>query len=317
MLEKRKRHEIKIIVVLSVLILIIYGLAAILLITVNSGNDTSLSQPLNLGESVKKMTIESDAGTYHLERGQINWQSPDADGIPLNQVTISNMTDLFTGIEADRVIEDGSSYFSQFGLETPQYRITVSGDSMEKVYLIGDLNYTLGQYYVAIEGEPQVYLIAQSDVENTMKTLLQLVDDPELSDTQSSEIISLDVNGTEGRFTATLEDDVFVFESDGERYEGDAYSALDVYYSLKNLAYTSCVSFDASDAELDSYGLQTPDIVIGFRLTDTDDLYLVKIGQGEDGNYYLSSGNDRIVYQITEEEYDGLNEDTQLSNLIE
>lgn len=48
MLEKRKRHEIKIIVVLSVLILIIYGLAAILLITVNSGNDTSLSQPLNL-----------------------------------------------------------------------------------------------------------------------------------------------------------------------------------------------------------------------------------------------------------------------------
>ena len=317
MLEKRRLHEIKIIIILAVLCVIFYGGAAILTVAAASGEDDTPVQAMYLGESVKAVTVETEEGTYHLEKEKVDWLSPEAENVNLDQVAIGNMTDLFTRAEPDRIIKDGSAYFGQFGLEDPAYRITVSGESEEKVYLIGSYNDILQQYYMAVEGEPAVYLISQRDAEYSMKTLLQLVGKPELSSIQSSYITALSFDGTAGHFDARKEGDIFIYEDGAETYEGDGYSALDIYYTLKNTDYSHCVVFDAAETEQAAYGLAEPDIHVTLTLEGEEEPYQIKIGRGEDGNYYLSSGAEHIIYQITEKEYQQLDEDTQISNLIE
>lgn len=316
MSEKRKQQELKVIKILSILIVLVYGIAAVIIALGSSQEETVLGSEINLASPVKQITVETEGESYGLIKEKTVWYSAEEQEVKLSQTKVTAMASAFSNFEPGRIIEDGSKYVEDFGLKTAQYRITIETEAGARTYLVGDYNAILRQYYVMMEGEPSVYLLDKSQVEKCTKTFLDLIADPALSSVESSAITEFKVDGTRDHYRAYKEGEIFRFESEGKTYDSNEYGALNIYYALKNVGYDRCVEYQATEKDLEKYGLKKPEISIEVKTNDGT-VYEVNIGQGRDEAYYINSGNAAVVYKITEEEFETLDEKTMISNFVE
>ncbi|MCI8609862.1 MAG: DUF4340 domain-containing protein [Firmicutes bacterium] len=317
MSEKRKRHELKLILILAVASLLLFGGAACFNLLLSQNEQDDLMTALNMKTNIKTMGVSDGADAYEMVKEKGDWYNPAEENTPVNKTLVGTMANVFNDLSPDRAIIEGGQYFAQFGLEQPQYVIKTIGDGEEKTYLIGDFNPILQQYYVAMEGADTVYLVAKSDVEKTMKTFLNLVAPPTLEWMNASDITAYGVEGPEGAFRAYLVGEVYRFDTeDGESYDGDAYGATNIFYNLKKLPCDNCVSYDADAQDMRKYGLDEPNMIFTLELAEGDP-YVVKVAQAKDKSAYLNAGGNTIVYQITEEEYESIAKMALLSQFIE
>ncbi len=320
MVEKRKKHELKIILILIFAIILFYGIAAgISMYNQANANDDPLDG-VNIVGAISLLQVDNGTETYSLTRSGSTWYCVEDEDVSLNQSTISTMNTTFKDFEATRIIEDGNQYLAEFGLDDPQYIFTKQQEDGVTVYLVGNYNASLNEYYVMIEGTSQVYLISKSKMDKCTYALIEMIASPELSSVDSSSIQEIIVDGTEGGFRAYRSDDIFIFESeDGEIHESNSYSALNIYYGLKNLDYETCFTYHATGDDLSACGMDTPLIEVTIVYNDSDENsceYVVKIAQGEDGNYYVVSGNEDVIYQLSTDDFDTINEKTLWSYFV-
>lgn len=315
MSDKRKQHELKLIVVLAVASLAFYLAAAGLTLLFSRNSEDEASLALNMESNVQTLEVTNQEEPYRLTKSKGEWYEPDKADVPLNQTMCGTMTGIFTDFEPDRVIEDGAAYFAQFGLDDPEVIVTATADGATRTYLVGDFNDTLQQYYVALEGSDDIYLVPKKQVERATMTLLNLIAVPTLSKMDSSSVEAYQVEGPDGAFRAYRFEEIYRFEAGTETYDGDAYGATNIFYALKNLACDHCVSYSADEEDMKGYGLDSPDLTVTLELTDGS-LYVVKIAKAKDGAY-LNAEDNSIVYQLTAEDYETLKEKLALSNFIE
>ncbi|MGN0714595.1 MAG: DUF4340 domain-containing protein [Anaerovoracaceae bacterium] len=317
MSEKRRQHEIRLILLLTAACLVVY-LAAAVMYFAGSGEEEAADAALRMTSTGKSATIVEDGGTWHLEQKEnaTQWTCMEEPDVALNSTAVSMMVSSLKDLQADRVITDGSEYFDSFGLGDPQYRITVKSPSEEKTWCIGALNVVLGQYYVTEEQEDTVYLVPERQVEKCVKHLTDLVATPGLEDMNSAQIRKYRVKTPEESYTVYKAGENYQYKmEDGTVYDGNSYTAEDIFFALKNTDCSSCVAYHASEADLQAYGLNQPDIVITLILQDDTEL-VVRVAENEDGTGYLNAWENEVIYHITAKDLENLKEKISLKNQL-
>lgn len=313
MAEKRRQHEIRLILLLAAACLAVYLAAAAFLLTGNSAEEQD-DAALRTAASLTEMEVTGADGSFRMEKNQAEWYCVTKD-VPVNSTEVSVMASSFGELTADRIIPQGTACFSQFGLDGDAYQVTVQSQEGKKTWKVGNYNAILDQYYVTVDDGDTIYLVPRQQMEKCMKSLLNLVATPGLTAMNSSEIREYEVrNGTE-HYTASKSGDVFRYRADGKMYEGNGYSAEDIFFALKNIACDNCVTYDASESDLRNFGLDQPEIEIRLTMKD-DSVFTVKVAEAEDGTGYLNAWDNQIVYHITVRELENLKEKISLKNQL-
>lgn len=312
-------------------VLVIVCIAALIALNVNEKQE----QIKTSGETVfeldpDKVTAVSwvyDGTTLGFSRTDDGWQYDDDTDFPVSTDAIDNLLETFREFGASFTIENADD-LGQYGLDDPTCTITLTTDDETYTIKLGDFSTMDSQRYVDI-GDGNVYLAASDPLNVYGVGLKSLIANDEVPSLDSVSKISF--SGTAGYSIvydadgkSICSDDVY-FTSEGKALDTDLVSSY--LSSISYLDLTDYVTYKASDADLESYGLDDPELKITVSYTDDDDKsgsFTLSISRdpdelanasdsdseseedADDITAYARVGTSNIVYKISGSSYNAL-----------
>ncbi|MGN1166682.1 MAG: DUF4340 domain-containing protein [Lachnospiraceae bacterium] len=268
-----------------------------------------------------------------------SWTYDEDAAFPVDEEKIQELLDMFKEFGVSFIIEDVEDY-SQYGLDEPvcTIQITTAEETEDTLEItLGDFSKMDSKRYVSI-GDGNVYLVNNDPLDQF---------DAELSDMiKHDETPSIDL-ATKITFSGDID-----YQISYEEESGKSYQAEDVYFvndgndtlsldtSLVNsylseisyLDLSEYVTYNVTEEELASYGLDSPDLSITVDYTyendekeETEDTFVLHIsrdpsekaaaeGEGADDGAsedetitaYARVGDSQIVYQLAGTSYEEL-----------
>lgn len=277
-------------------------------------------------DSVTAVSWSIDAGSLSFTKGEDGWHYDADEAFPVDEEKLCDMLSPLKSLSAAFVIEDVDDY-GQYGLDEPVCTVTLTADETEYVIKLGDLSKLDEQRYLSL-GDGKAYLATHDLTEEFDAVLSELLLDDAIPDFDT--VTRIEFSGTE-RYDVVRDEEAAslcaddVYFTDGNPLDTDLVdSYLDTLGSTR-LSYF--VNYNASDEELNDYGLATPDQSIyveysteegdvgAFTLhlaSDVGELLTYKeaVVSGSDSlpsvTRYARFGNSRIVYEITQSLYNKL-----------
>lgn len=297
-------------------------------------------------DDVTGLSWEYDSQTLSFHKDEI-WTYDDDEAFPVSEEKIDELLDVFGEFRVSFVIEDVEDY-AQYGLDDPVCTIDIETADETYEIQLGDYSTMDSERYVSI-GDGNVYLVQEDPLDTYDTVLSDMIQNDETPSFGSAEIAQIQFSGSEDYQISYVEDstdsycadDVYFTEQDGETRPLDT-SNVDSYLSvISNLDLTDYVTYNATEEELASYGLDDPDLTVTVQYTPEDDedteeneaveqtfvLNLsrdpeeaaaaaseAKSGTEESGDSedseevtaYVRVGDSQIVYQLTTDQYNSL-----------
>ena len=297
-------------------------------------------------DDVTGLSWEYDSQTLSFHKNEI-WTYDDDEAFPVSEEKIDELLDVFGEFRVSFVIEDVEDY-AQYGLDDPVCTIDIETADETYEIQLGDYSTMDSERYVSI-GDGNVYLVQEDPLDTYDAVLSDMIQNDETPSFGSAEIAQIQFSGSEDYQISYVEDstdsycadDVYFTEQDGETRPLDT-SNVDSYLSvISNLDLTDYVTYNATEEELASYGLDDPDLTVTVQYTPEDDedteeneaveqtfvLNLsrdpeeaaaaaseAKSGTEESGDSedseevtaYVRVGDSQIVYQLTTDQYNSL-----------
>ncbi len=297
-------------------------------------------------DDVTGLSWEYDSQTLSFHKNEI-WTYDDDEAFPVSEEKIDELLDVFGEFGVSFVIEDVEDY-AQYGLDDPVCTIDIETADETYEIQLGDYSTMDSERYVSI-GDGNVYLVQEDPLDTYDAVLSDMIQNDETPSFGSAEIAQIQFSGSEDYQISYVEDstdsycadDVYFTEQDGETRPLDT-SNVDSYLSvISNLDLTDYVTYNATEEELASYGLDDPDLTVTVQYTPEDDedteeneaveqtfvLNLsrdpeeaaaaaseAKSGTEESGDSedseevtaYVRVGDSQIVYQLTTDQYNSL-----------
>ena len=144
-------------------------------------------------------------------------------------------------------------------------RITAGGET--HTIQLGDYSKMDAQRYVSI-GDGNVYLAAHDPLDEFDVTLDELIDQDDIpafgqvSELRFSGAENYAVSYQEDGGNTYREDDVYFTERDGAQVPLDPDRVEDYLQAIQSLSLTDCVTYSANDDDLQSCGLDSPELTI-------------------------------------------------------
>lgn len=231
-------------------------------------------------------TTEDKTLSFVREDG--TWKVADNKDFPLTQASLTGLASALEHLTAVRTF-DAASDLSAYGLDKPKYTVTAD-DSEGRVLTLRIGSETNGDYYAMTQDGGKIHTISSSVVDNLKPDYLGMITLDTLPSFSSTSIETLTV--TDGTASLTLsqhknKDDTYTWFV----VRGDAVTAADeitvdasvgktpeklidaAAKAVSYIRFTSCAAYKPDDAELKTFGLDTP------RLTVRAD-YTVTTGTG-------------------------------------
>lgn len=297
-------------------------------------------------DDVTGLSWEYNSQTLSFHKDEI-WTYDDDEAFPVSEEKIDELLDVFGEFRVSFVIEDVEDY-AQYGLDDPVCTIDIETADETYEIQLGDYSTMDSERYVSI-GDGNVYLVQEDPLDTYDAVLSDMIQNDETPSFGSAEIAQIQFSGSEDYQISYVEDstdsycadDVYFTEQDGETRPLDT-SNVDSYLSvISNLDLTDYVTYNATEEELASYGLDDPDLTVTVQYTPEDDedteeneaveqtfvLNLsrdpeeaaaaaseAKSGTEESGDSedseevtaYVRVGDSQIVYQLTTDQYNSL-----------
>ena len=290
------------------------------------------------GDKVNALSWECDTGSFGFHRdGEGKWLYDEDGAFPVDEEKIMELLCLFEEFGVSFIIEEVED-FGQYGLDTPVCTICMETGEGNYEIQLGNFSAMDSERYVSI-GDGRVYLVKKDPLEQF---------DIEISDLIRHDEIPVSENVTEIRFSggepgriiyeedsagSYLEEDVYFMERGDTLLPLDTYRVRAYLDTVRNLDLKDYVNYNASEDDISSYGLDTPElaIVVDYTVdeeesnTETTKSFVLSISRDpkerqkeknnrEEANdekeekvtVYGRVGESRIVYQISAEEYEGL-----------
>lgn len=297
-------------------------------------------------DDVTGLSWEYDSQTLSFHKDEI-WTYDDDEAFPVSEEKIDELLDVFGEFGVSFVIEDVEDY-AQYGLDDPVCTIDIETADETYEIQLGDYSTMDSERYVSI-GDGNVYLVQEDPLDTYDAVLSDMIQNDETPSFGSAEIAQIQFSGSEDYQISYVEDstdsycadDVYFTEQDGETRPLDT-SNVDSYLSvISNLDLTDYVTYNATEEELASYGLDDPDLTVTVQYTPEDDedteeneaveqtfvfnlsrdpeeaaaaASEAKSGTEESGDSedseevtaYVRVGDSQIVYQLTTDQYNSL-----------
>ena len=294
------------------------------------------------GEAV--LTIEPDSvSALSWTRGETSlaftrdengdWTYDEDAAFPVDPEAMEELLAPFAPFSAAFVIEEAEDE-GQYGLDDPACSITIAAEDQTWEIRLGDTSAVDGQRYVSF-GDGTVYLAASDPLEQYDVTLRECILNDELPD--FDQVTGLSFSGAEdwelyrqedGSAYSYCADDVYFTHRGGDILPLDTSRVEDYLSALSSLGLTNYVTYNATQEELEQYGLDDPElsVTVDYAGTDADGeetsgaftLHLSRdpeelaqaeeaAGDGEETiTAYVRLGDSPIVYSITSLEYTDL-----------
>lgn len=280
-------------------------------------------------ESVQSISWEYKDESLSFHKGEV-WLYDEDENFPVSEEKINELLEQFQAFGAAFIIEDVED-FGQYGLDDPICTINLSTAEQTYEVKLGDYSKMDSQRYVSI-GDGNVYLVKHDPLDEYDAVLSDMIAHDEIP--SFDHVAQIQFAGAEAYSIAYQEnspdtysaDDVYFTQRSGKNLPLDT-SKVDSYLrSITNLNPVNYVSYNVTEEELRTYGLDAPELMItvdytiegedGKEIADTFVLYVspdqedVKAAEeAEDGDQeaeisaYIRVGESQIVYKVSSSSY--------------
>jgi len=285
------------------------------------------------GDSVQSLSWEYEGETLSFHKDG-TWLYDEDEAFPVDEEKISERLELFQEFGVSFIIEDVEDY-SQYGLDQPICTITLKTEDETYEVLLGDYSKMDSQRYVSI-GDGNAYLVKNDPLDYFDAVLRDMIRHDETPG--SGKVNSLQFSGAENYSILYEEEsgssyraaDVYFAQLEGESLPLDSGRVESYLQNLQYLGLGSYVTYNATQEELERYGLDDPELTITAEYpagteedgeaTETFILHIsrdpeerkaAEEGEGEAGKNetitaYARVGESQIVYQLTSGKYTSL-----------
>ena len=264
-------------------------------------------------DSVTALSWTIDGETLSLHRDG-TWLYDGDEAFPVDGDKISDMLAQFDQFGVSFRIENVEDY-GQYGLDDPACTIQLTADDQSYEIKLGDFSQMDEERYVDI-GDGNVYLVTTDPMDSFDVELKDLILNDQIP--SFDQVSHITFAGSEN-YTVTYEED-----------SGKSYSADDVYFNqegepldtslvddylanLSGVELTDYVTYNATDAELEEYGLTDPEltVTVDYSYTDEDnnevsDTCVVSVARAPDDRATLESAD-------SDDEEDSTNESSSIT----
>lgn len=288
------------------------------------------------GDSVKSLSWEYESETLAFHKEE-KWLYDEDENFPVDEEKISGLLQQFQEFGVSFIIEDVEDY-GQYGLDDPVCSIHLETEDQSYEILLGNYSNMDSERYVSI-GDGNVYLVKNDPLDSFDAVLSDMIAHDETpSFDRASEITftgteTYSIVYEEDSNATYCSDDVYFARKDGKDLPLDT-SRVERYLSnITDIGLTDYVTYNASEEELETYGLKEPELTVAvdYRLEDEDgeetsDTFVLNISRDpkekepdgetdkednddegeEEITAYARVGNSQIIYRISSETYKGL-----------
>ena len=286
-------------------------------------------------DAVQTLSWEYGAETLAIHK-EDTWLYDGDAAFPVDEEKIQERLELFRAFGVSFIIEDVEDY-GQYGLDKPICTICLSTADETWEILLGNYSSMDSQRYVSV-GDGNVYLVQNDPLDYFDAGLSDMIDHDETPD--FDKVTGIRFAGTES-YSITYEEDsgntyceedVYFAERAGSLLPLDT-SRVDAYLQkISGLSLTDYVTYNATAEELETCGLDTPELTVTVDYTYEDEArneitqtFALQISRDpeeqkaaeeasdqeegtaeEEITAYARVGDSRIVYRITANEYKAL-----------
>ncbi len=245
------------------------------------------------GEDVTALSWEygSEAFSFHKDE---KWLYDKDQAFPVDEEKIADLLEQFEELGVSFAIEEVEDY-GQYGLEAPSCTIRIETADKQFEILVGDYSDMDGERYVSV-GDGNVYLAKEDPMDDFQLQLSDLILQDQIPTFDRADEIQFAgaenycVVHEENSHAAYSDDDVYFVKKGQERQVLDTDNVQDYLQTVKDLSLQDYVTYNASDKELSSYGLDDPELRIAVQYTVQEDKD--KEQQKETGSFTLSIAQD-------------------------
>ena len=210
-------------------------------------------------DEIETVKFLIDKKEVAFQRKEEKWVKGNDEAFPVSQDTLNNAVGMLGDLKAERVLDDVSD-LSEYGLDSPVNTIVFKTKEGEETSIkIGAENESVSQYYVKKnEDDKKVYLVASASIEPFMNSLYDYAESGTFPEISSENIKAIQVEGKTS-YNLFVDGNGFWYVSDGGNQEkADSAKATSMASSFSTLEYASFVNYNASEEEMESYGLNKP-----------------------------------------------------------
>ena len=251
-------------------------------------------------DEVESLSWDYDGQTLSFHRDGA-WSYDDDAAFPVDAEQMNLLLEPFAAFGAAFIIEDVDD-LGQYGLDNPVCTIRITAGGETHTIQLGDYSKMDAQRYVSI-GDGNVYLAAHDPLDEFDVTLDELIDQDDIpafgqvSELRFSGAENYAVSYQEDGGNTYREDDVYFTERDGAQVPLDPDRVEDYLQAIQSLSLTDCVTYSANDDDLQSCGLDSPELTIEVAYDGESE---------EEVTAYARVGQSKLLYQITGAEYEAL-----------
>lgn len=245
---------------------------------IQASGETVLTVDADSVQSIS-WTAGEESLAFHKDE---SWLYDDDEAFPVSADSIQQRLDWFTALSAAFIIDDVQS-LSDYGLEEPTCTVTLTTADETITVDFGGLSTIDEQRYFST-GDGKVYLATDDPLDDFGTELSDFIEHDTIP--TFGTVTALTLTGEE---TTTIEkqDTSSSYNEDDLYYCGEIpmdTDLLDEYVEdIEYLTLSDYVSYNATDEELEQYGLNEPDMVATVSYTDDD---------GNEGTFTLSVARD-------------------------
>lgn len=298
---------------------------------IRTSDSIILELPMDTVDSLAWEYASGENFAFH--RGDEGWIYDADEAFPVSAAKIESILSDFEAFGASFIIENADDP-GLYGLEDPECVITLTAGEESYQIKLGDFSKMDQQRYVDI-GDGNAYLVKTDPMdllESELSGMIAHDSTPSLDNVTSitftgdeSYTITKTEDGSEYSYDA---EDVYYAEIDGNQLTLDPDRVGNYTIAISNLELTDYVTYNATDDELESYGLAEPELTatVNYAYTDDDenevaDTCVIHISQdpqelaeyeaaleNEDEELpevtkYVRMGDSQIVYKLDDSSY--------------
>ena len=203
------------------------------------------------------------------------WLYDEDEAFPVSEEKINGLLAQFEEFGASFIIENVQDY-GQYGLDVPVCTIRFSTDEQEYEVQLGDYSSMDSERYVSI-GDGNVYLVQNDPLDQFDAVLSDMIDHDDVP--RFDAVASIQFSGDEtysivyeeGSDNTYCADDVYFAQIGGEMLPLDTERVQSYLDSITDAVLTDYVTYNATEEELQSYGLDSPELTISVNYTSEDE----------------------------------------------
>ena len=282
-------------------------------------------------DTVESLSWEYTEDGLGFHKGETGWLYDDDEAFPVSEDKINDILSNFEAFGVSFIIENVEDY-SQYGLDDPECTISLSTTEQNYNIKLGAFSKMDEQRYVDI-GDGNVYLVSNDPIDYLETALSSMI---EHDDTTGFEnVVDITFSGSENYTIVKTEDspntynaeDIYFAQIDGEELPLDTDDITDYLNTITTLDLLDYVTYNATEEELASYGLDDPELTVTVNYTYTgedddevSDICVIHIGRNVEElaayeaakeadetlpnvTQYVRVGDSQIVYELSDLDY--------------